>query len=99
LLQNRELRRIFGPKREEVTRNWRKLHHEELHNFTSLSPTANNKTDIKTVFTQPYSIQQHTTAEGSGHTILNTYNIGTSGREKLRTQQFPATFFTSPDDG
>jgi hypothetical protein len=24
------LRRIFGPKRDEVTREWRKLHNEEL---------------------------------------------------------------------
>jgi hypothetical protein len=46
-----------------------------------------------------YSIQQHTTAEWNGHSILNTYNTGTSATEKLRTQQFPATFFTSPDDG
>jgi hypothetical protein len=29
------LRRIFGPKRDEVTGNWRKLHNEELHNFYS----------------------------------------------------------------
>jgi len=27
---NRVLRRIFGPKRDEVTREWRKLHNEEL---------------------------------------------------------------------
>jgi hypothetical protein len=27
------LRRIFEPKRDEVTRVWRKLHNEELHNF------------------------------------------------------------------
>jgi hypothetical protein len=27
--------RIFGPKREEVTRSWRKLHNEELHNLYS----------------------------------------------------------------
>jgi hypothetical protein len=26
------LRRIFGPKRDEVTGDWRKLHNEELHN-------------------------------------------------------------------
>jgi len=26
----RVLRRIFGPKRDEVTREWRKLHNEEL---------------------------------------------------------------------
>jgi hypothetical protein len=25
------LRRIFGPKRDEVTALWRKLHNEELH--------------------------------------------------------------------
>jgi hypothetical protein len=26
------LRRIFGPKREEVAGGWRRLHNEELHN-------------------------------------------------------------------
>jgi hypothetical protein len=29
------LRRIFGPKRDEVTRDWRKLHNEELNNLYS----------------------------------------------------------------
>jgi hypothetical protein len=28
--------RIFGPKRDEVTGGWRKLHNEELHNLYSL---------------------------------------------------------------
>jgi hypothetical protein len=28
--ENRVLRRIFEPKRDEVTRDWRKLHNEEL---------------------------------------------------------------------
>jgi hypothetical protein len=27
------LRRIFGPKREEVVGGWRRLHNEELHNL------------------------------------------------------------------
>jgi hypothetical protein len=31
----RVLRRIFGPKREEVTGDWRKQHNEELHNLYS----------------------------------------------------------------
>jgi hypothetical protein len=35
--ENRVLRRIFGPKRDEVTGEWRKLHNEELHNLY-LSP-------------------------------------------------------------
>jgi hypothetical protein len=29
------LRRIFGPKRDEIIRAWRKLHDEELHNSYS----------------------------------------------------------------
>jgi hypothetical protein len=33
--ENRVLRAIFGPKREEVTYDWRKLHSEELRNFYS----------------------------------------------------------------
>jgi hypothetical protein len=30
---SRVLRRIFGPKREEVTGDWRRLHNEQLHNL------------------------------------------------------------------
>jgi len=30
VFKNRVLRRIFGPKRDEVTGDWRKLHNEEL---------------------------------------------------------------------
>jgi hypothetical protein len=33
--ENRVLRRIFGPKRDEVTGEWMKLHNEELHNLYS----------------------------------------------------------------
>jgi hypothetical protein len=32
---NRVLRRIFGPKRDEVMGGWRKLHNEELRDFYS----------------------------------------------------------------
>jgi hypothetical protein len=31
VFENRVLRRIFGPKRDEVNGEWRKLHNEELH--------------------------------------------------------------------
>ena len=31
--QNRVLRRIFGPKRDEVRRQWKKLHNEELNDL------------------------------------------------------------------
>jgi hypothetical protein len=36
VFENRVLRRIFGPKRDEVTGSWGKLHNEELHNLYSL---------------------------------------------------------------
>jgi hypothetical protein len=36
---NRVLRRIFGPKRDEVAEGWRKLHNEELHDLY-LSPNT-----------------------------------------------------------
>jgi hypothetical protein len=37
VFENRVLRRIFGPKRDEVTGKWRKLHIEELHDLYSSS--------------------------------------------------------------
>jgi hypothetical protein len=35
VFENRVLRRIFGPKRDEVTGEWRKLHYKELHDLYS----------------------------------------------------------------
>jgi hypothetical protein len=37
VFENRVLRRIFGPKRDEVTGEWRKLHSGKLHNLYSSS--------------------------------------------------------------
>jgi hypothetical protein len=35
VFENRVLRGIFGPKRDEVTGDWRKLQNDELHNLYS----------------------------------------------------------------
>jgi hypothetical protein len=35
VFENTVLRRIFGPKRDEVTGGWRKLHNEDLHKLYS----------------------------------------------------------------
>ena len=35
MFENRVLRRIFGPKTDEVTGEWRKLHNEELNDLYS----------------------------------------------------------------
>jgi len=36
VFENRVLRRVFGPKRDEVSGEWRKLHNEELSDLYSL---------------------------------------------------------------
>jgi hypothetical protein len=42
VFENRVLKRIFGPKRDEVTGGWRKLQNEELHNLHA-SPSVTRK--------------------------------------------------------
>jgi len=44
VFENMVLRRIFGPRREEVTGEWRRLHNEELHHLYS---SPNNLRVIK----------------------------------------------------
>jgi hypothetical protein len=44
VFENRVLRRIFGPKTDEVSGKWRKLHNEELH---KLYPSPNIIRQIK----------------------------------------------------
>jgi hypothetical protein len=43
--ENRVVRKILGPKRNEVTGDWRKLHSEELHGLYS---SSNNINPLKT---------------------------------------------------
>jgi hypothetical protein len=40
VFENKVVRRIFGPKRDEVTGGWRQLHNEELRDLYS-SPSKN----------------------------------------------------------
>jgi hypothetical protein len=47
--ENRVLRRIFGPERDEVTVKWRKLHNEELNNLYS-SPNIVWVTKLRTIW-------------------------------------------------
>jgi hypothetical protein len=45
--ENRVLRRIFGPRRDEGTGGWRKLHNEELRNLYSSVSILRLMTSIK----------------------------------------------------
>ena len=40
VFENGVLRRIFGPKRDDVTGEWRKLHNEKLNDIYSLPDTV-----------------------------------------------------------
>jgi hypothetical protein len=40
VFENRVLRRVFGPKRDKVTGEWRKLNNEELNDLYSLPSTV-----------------------------------------------------------
>jgi hypothetical protein len=46
VFENMVLRRIFGPKRDEVTGKWTKLHNEELSDLNA-SPDINSGDKIK----------------------------------------------------
>jgi hypothetical protein len=48
VFEKRRLRRVFGSKRDEVTRGWRKLHYEELHNMYS-SPSVIRMIKLSTI--------------------------------------------------
>jgi hypothetical protein len=53
VFQNRVLKRIFGPRRDEVTGVWRKLLNEELHNLRH-SPSIIRMTKSKSM-----SLREH----------------------------------------
>jgi hypothetical protein len=46
VFENRVQRRIFGPKRDEVTGEWKKLHTEDLHNLYS-PPYINRQINLR----------------------------------------------------
>jgi hypothetical protein len=65
VFENRVLRRIFGPKRDEVT-GWRKLHNEELHSLYS-SPSI-----IRVIKSRQMRLAGHVARMRE---VRNAYNI------------------------
>jgi hypothetical protein len=66
VFENRVLRRIFVPKRDKVTRGWRKLHNEELHNLYP-SPGV-----IRMIKSRRMKLAEHVARMGEKR---NTYRI------------------------
>jgi hypothetical protein len=64
VFENRVLRRILGPKRDEVTGGWRKLHNEELHNLYS-SPSI-----IRMIKSRRMRLAGHVVRMGRGGMLI-----------------------------
>jgi hypothetical protein len=67
VFENKVLRRMFGPKRDDVTGGWRKLHNEELL-YLNASPTI-----IRMIKSKRMKWERHVTRMGekrNAHRIL-----------------------------
>jgi hypothetical protein len=67
VFENRVLRRIFGPKREEVMGEWRKLHNEELRDLYS-SPSI-----IRTINSRTMRWERHVARMGRRETRIGCW--------------------------
>jgi hypothetical protein len=74
---NRVLRRIFGPKRDEVTGEWRKLHNRELHNLYS-SPDI-----IKQIKSRRMRWAGHVARMGEGRNVCRVLVRKPEGKRPL----------------
>jgi hypothetical protein len=75
MFENRVLRRIFGPKRDEVTGGWRKLHNEELHKLYS-SPDI-----IRMIKSREMRLAEHVASKSE---MRNVFKILVRKREVKR---------------
>jgi hypothetical protein len=80
VFENRVLRRIFGPKRDEVTGEWRKLHNEELHDLYS-SPDI-----IRQVKSRRMRLAGHVARMGEERKV---YNVLVGKPERKRPLERP----------
>jgi hypothetical protein len=78
VFENRALRRIFGPKRGEVTGESRKLHNEELHDLYS-SPSI-----IRTIKSRRTRWAGHVARIGEKRNVYRLLDLKARGKEAVR---------------
>jgi hypothetical protein len=79
VFDNRELRRIVGPKRGEVTGEWRKLHSGELCNFYS-SPNI-----VRQIKSRRMSWAGHVACMGEGRNVYRVLVGKPKGKRPLES--------------
>jgi hypothetical protein len=79
VFENRVLRRIFGVKRNAVTRGWRKLLNEELHNLYS-SPSI-----IRTIMSRRLRWEVHVTRMRAKRIAYRILVVKPEGKRPLGT--------------
>jgi hypothetical protein len=77
VFENRVLRRIFGPKRDEVTGEWRKLHNGDLHNLYS-SPDI-----IRQIISRRMRWAGNVARTGEGRNVYRVLDGKPEGRRPL----------------
>jgi hypothetical protein len=77
VFENRMLRRIFGPKWDEITGEWRKLHSGELHNLYS-SPDI-----IRQIKSRRMSWAVHVARMGEGRNVYRVLVGRPEGKHHL----------------
>jgi hypothetical protein len=80
VFENRVLRGIFGPKGDEVTGEWRKLHSGELHNFY---PSADIVRQIKS---RRMRWAGHVACMGEGRNVYRVLVGKPEGKKHLKDQ-------------
>ena len=80
MFENRVLRRIFGPKGDEVTGEWRKLHNEELNVLYSTNI-------VLMIKSRRMRCAGHVARMGEGRGVYTGFGGGTWGKETNRETQ------------
>jgi hypothetical protein len=75
--ENRVLRKIFGPKRDEITGEWRKLQNGELHNLSSSSDI------IKEIKSRRMRWSGHVAQMGEGRNVYRVLVKKPEGKRPL----------------